>query len=71
MPRIRDTSHFKKSVKTFLKPKEKNPKNIEEPWTNLKGEWEKIFVDECKTLICSCSKRCQAVVESKGQHIKY
>ena len=26
--------------------KEKNPRNTEELWTNLKGEWEKIFVDE-------------------------
>ena len=40
-------------------------------WTNLKGEWEKIFIDEGKTLIRSCSKRCQAVIESKGLHIKY
>ena len=29
--------------------KEKIPKNVEEQWTNLKGEWEKISVDECKT----------------------
>ena len=27
------------------RPKEKNPRNIEELWTNLKGEWEKISVD--------------------------
>ena len=26
--------------------KEKNPRNIEELWTNLRGEWEKISVDE-------------------------
>ena len=51
--------------------KEKNPRNVEELWTNLKGEWEKISVDECKILIRSCSKRCQAVIESKGLHIKY
>ena len=37
--------------------KEKNPRNVEELWINLKGEWEKIFVDECKTFIHSCSKR--------------
>ena len=51
--------------------KEKNPRNVEELWTNLKGEWEKISVDECNTLIRSCSKRCQAVIESKGLRIKY
>ena len=51
--------------------KEKNPRNVKELWTNLKGEWEKISVDECKTLIRSCNKRCQAVIESKGLHVKY
>ena len=35
--------------------KEKNPRNVKELWTNLKGEWEKISVDECKRLIRSCS----------------
>ena len=51
--------------------KKKNPINVEELWTNSKGEWEKISVDECKTLILLCSKICQAVIESKGLHIKY
>ena len=27
--------------------KEKNPRSVEELWTNLKGEWDKISVDEC------------------------
>ncbi len=44
--------------------KEKNLRNVEELWT-------KIPIDECKTLIRSCSKRCQAVIESKGLQIKY
>ena len=62
-----------KNVRKLLykKPKEKNPRNVEELWTNLKGDWEKISVDECKTLICLCSKRYQAVIESKGLNIKY
>ena len=51
--------------------KTKNPRNIKELWTNLKGEWDKISIDECKTLIHSCSKRCQANTESKDLHIKY
>ena len=53
------------------RPKEKNPRNVKELWTDLKGEWEKISIKECKTLIHSWSKRCQAVIESKGLHIKY
>ena len=36
--------------------KEKNPRNVEELWTNLKGEGEKISVNECKTLIHYCRK---------------
>ena len=51
--------------------KEKNPINVEELWTNVKRKWEKISVDECNTSIRSCRKRCQAVIESKGLHIKY
>ena len=51
--------------------KKKNPRSFEELWTNLKGKWEKKSIDECKTLICSCRKRCQAAIESKGLNIKY
>ena len=50
--------------------KEKNPRNFEELWINLKREREKISVDECNTLIDSYSKRCQAVIESKILLIK-
>ena len=50
---------------------EQNPRNVEELWTNFKGEWEKICVDECKTLIHSRSKRWQPVIKSKSLHIKY
>ena len=53
------------------RPMEKNLRNVEEQWTNLKGELEKISVYECKTLIRSCSKRRQTVTESKDLHIKY
>ena len=47
------------------RPKEKNQRNIEELWTNLKGEWEKISVDECKTLIYSCSKNIKLLLKVK------
>ena len=50
--------------------KVKNPGNVEELWTNLKGEREKISVDECKTLIRSSRKKCQAVFEHEGLHIE-
>ena len=50
---------------------EKNSRNVEELWTNLKGPLEKISVYESKILICSCSKRSQTVTERRGLHIKY
>ena len=53
------------------RPKENNPRNVEELWANLKGELDKISVEECKILIRSWTKRCQAVIKSKGLHIKY
>ena len=61
------------NVWTLLNERAKgtNPRNIEELWTNLKGKWKKISVDEGKTLIHACSKRCQAVTESKALYIKY
>ena len=45
--------------------KEKNPRNIEELWTNLKGKWEKISTDECKILIRLCSKDVKLLLKIK------
>ena len=53
------------------KATKKNPRNVEEVWTNLKGEWELMSFDECKILIRSCSEICPAVIEGKGLHIRY
>ena len=55
----------------YERAKEKNSRNVEELWTNLQGEWKKISVDESLTLIHSCCKRCQAVIETKSLHLKY
>ena len=51
--------------------KNRNPSNVDELWTYLKEEWEKISVDECSTLINSCGRRCRAVIDSNGLHTKY
>ena len=45
--------------------------NVDELWTYLKEEWEKISVDERSTIINSCGRRCQAVIDSNGLHTKY
>ena len=61
------------NVRTLLNEriKNRNPSNVEELWTYLKQEWEKISVDECSNLINSCGRRCQAVIDSNGLHTKY
>ena len=51
--------------------KKQNPSNVDELWHYLQEEWKKISVDECKTLINSCGRRCQAVIDSNGLHTKY
>ena len=44
------------NVWKLLNERSKNryPSNVDELWTYLKEEWEKISVDECGTLINSC-----------------
>ena len=67
-----DMNHIEKVWKLLNeRAKGKNPWKVEELWTNLKEKWETISVDECETLIRSCSKRCQAVIESKVLRIKF
>ena len=51
--------------------KEFHPLNTEDLWKKLQDEWSKISVDECRKLIESCGRRCEAVVESKGLFTKY
>ena len=34
-------------------------------------EWSKISIEDCQELIRSCSRRCAAVIESKGSFTKY
>ena len=48
-----------------------NPKNINDLWITLQAEWSKITPEECSHLVMSCSRRCQAVIDSKGYHTKY
>ena len=51
--------------------RQKNPANTEKLWQFLKTEWEKITIDECRSLIDSCIKRCMSVIQSKGLATKY
>ena len=48
-----------------------NPRNSEELWSLLKREWYNISSSFCRSLINSCSRRCQAVIDSKGMFTKY
>ena len=54
-----------------VKVMERNPTNTEDLWVKLQEEWLKISIKDCQELIRSCSRRCAAVIESKGSFTKY
>ena len=54
-----------------VKVMEINPTNTEDLWVKLHEEWSKINIEDCQELIRSCSRRCAAVIESKGSFTKY
>ena len=54
-----------------VKVMERNPTNMEDLWVKLQEEWSKITIEDCQELIRSCSRRCAAVIESKGSFTKY
>ena len=54
-----------------VKVMERNPTNTEDLWVKLQEEWSKISIEDCQELIRSCSRRCAAVIESKGSFTKY
>ena len=54
-----------------VKVREINPTNTEDLWVKLQEEWSKISIKDCQELIRSCSRRCAAVIESKGSFTKY
>ena len=47
------------------KPQENNPINVEELWTNLKEEWEKISIEECKTWFPRVTKDLKLLLKVK------
>ena len=54
-----------------VKVMERNPTNTEDLWVKLQEEWSKITIEDCQVLIRSCSRRCAAVIGSKGSFTKY
>ena len=50
---------------------ERNPTNTEDLGVKLQEEWSKISIEDYQELIRSCSRRCAAVIESKGSFTKY
>lgn len=49
----------------------RNPQNTEELWRILQEEWGALTTSFCDNLIKSCSRRCAAVIDSKGLFTKY
>ena len=71
-PRSPDLNPIENLWKTLgEKVMERNPTNTEDLWVKLQEEWSKISIEDCQELIRSCSRRCAAVIESKGSFTKY
>ena len=68
-PDLNPIENFWKSL--GVKVMDRNPTNTEDLWVNLQEEWSKISIEDCQELIRSCSRRCAAVIESKGSFTKY
>ena len=71
-PQSPDLNPIENLWKTLgVKVMERNPTNTEDLWVKLQEEWCKISIEYCQKLIHSCSRRCAAVIESKGSFTKY
>ena len=71
-PQSPDLNPIENLWKTLgVKVMERNPTNTEYLWVKLQEEWSKINIEDCQELIRSCSRRCAAVIESKGSFTKY
>ena len=71
-PQSPDLNAIENLWKTLgVKVMERNPINTEDLWVKLQEEWSKISIKECQELIGSCSRRCAAVIKTKGSFTKY
>ena len=71
-PQSPDLNPIENLWKTLrVKVMERNPSNTEDLWVKLQEGWSKISIEDCQELIRSCSRRCAAVIESKGSFTKY
>ena len=71
-PQSPDLNPIENLWKTLVvKLMERNPTNTEDLWVKLQEEWSQISIEGCQELIRSCSRRCAAVIESKGSFTKY
>ena len=71
-PQSPDLNPIENLWKTLgVKVIERNPSNTEDLWVKLQKEWSKIIIEDCQELIRFCSRRCEAVIESKGSFTKY
>ena len=66
-PQSPDLNPIENLWKTLgMKVMERNPTNREDLWVKLQEEWSKISIEDYQGLIRSGSRRCAAVIDSKG-----
>ena len=68
-PRGPDLNPIENVWKTLgERSKARNLKTTEQLWNALPEEWNKITRQDIKTLISSCSRRCQKVIEARASN---
>ncbi|KAM0745586.1 hypothetical protein T439DRAFT_371367, partial [Meredithblackwellia eburnea MCA 4105] len=59
------------SIKRASYSKHGPAKGIHDCWDHLAEEWNAITVEQCRNLVESMGRRCEAVIKAKGANTKY
>ena len=68
-PDVNPIEHFWNQIKTMVQ--EQNPASVKELWTDINSAWEGFQSDKLNNLIFSMSRRCAALIMTRGGPTKY